>query len=132
MHYNFRRRRVAKAACERWPGNNIPTFKNNKENLEQLNQLVEKLLPECQLPCFKEKQIRQHIVDCLRERRRQIRKGHDYNNKVCLNVTLDVVFHMHICSCLSGSRNYRKLKRKQVNSIFSYYIYINLQHSLLI
>lgn len=78
-HFNYRRRKVAKAASEKWPGNNIPTFRNNKENLQQLDHLVEKLVPECQLPHFGKKQIRQHILDCLNERRRQIRKGHDYS-----------------------------------------------------
>lgn len=40
-------------------------------------------MPEC-LPYFGKRQIRQHILDCLNERRRQIRKGHDYDNKVCV------------------------------------------------
>jgi len=69
IYYLNRRRKVAKAASERWPGNNIPTFKNSKENLKQLDLLVQKLFPECHLPCFGKKQIRQHILDCLNERR---------------------------------------------------------------
>ena len=74
MYFNYRRRKVVKAASERWPGNNIPTFRNDKEN-----HLVEKLIPEYQLPHFGKKQIRQHILDSLNERRWQTRKGHDYN-----------------------------------------------------
>lgn len=93
MHY-FRRRKVAKAASERWPGNNIPTFKNSRENLNQLDCLVEKLLPECQLPHFGRKQVRQHILDCLNERRRQIRKGHNYN-KVLYIIHLEIFIYIH-------------------------------------
>lgn len=55
------------------------THIRNKKNLQQLDHLVEKLIPECQLPHFGEKQICQHNLDCLNEKRRQIRKGHDYN-----------------------------------------------------
>ena len=75
-----RRRKVASAAKNMWPGNNIPTFKNDEARLKELDKLVKSLLPECEMPCFSEQGIRRHILDCLTERRRQIKKGHDYEN----------------------------------------------------
>ena len=92
MHFNFRRRKVTKAAIEQWPGNNIPTFRNNKKNKEQLDHLVEKLVPECQLPCFGKKQIRQHVLDCLNERRRQTRNGHHYSQVHMFGYCLSLVY----------------------------------------
>ena len=81
FHANFfRRNKVAAAAWKTWPGNNIPTFKNNLPLLKQLDTLVKSLLPDCELPFFDEKAIRSHIMDTLTERRRQIKNGHDYEN----------------------------------------------------
>lgn len=78
--FDFRRNRVAEAARRKWPGNNLPTFKNNKEMLKSLNELVEQLIPECQMDNFGKDAIRKHILDTLNERRRQVRKGYDYEN----------------------------------------------------
>ena len=75
-----RRNKVAAAAWKTWPGNKIPTFKNNPCLLKQLDTLVKSLLPDCKLPFFDEKAIRSHIMDTLSERRRQIKNGHDYEN----------------------------------------------------
>ncbi len=80
-----RRNRVRAAAALAWPGNEIPTFKNNKENAARLDQLVMELLPDCSysplsLPgvCFSRNGIRQHILDTLNERRRRVHGGYDY------------------------------------------------------
>lgn len=70
---------VAEAARKRWPGNDIPVFRNNPANMAELDDLVTMLLPECSLPCFNKKQIRQHILDTLTERRRNVKRGHDYD-----------------------------------------------------
>lgn len=71
---------MSQAACETWPGNDIPTFRNNKDNTAKLNELVNKLEPECALPDFGRAAIKQHILDCLTERRRNVKKGYDYEN----------------------------------------------------
>ena len=80
--YNFpcRRNKVAAAARNTWPGNVIPTFRNDKENTKRLNDLVEQLAAECCLPYFTKDAIRQHILSCLTERRRNIKKGYDYES----------------------------------------------------
>ena len=78
-----RRKGIAVAAKDTWPRKNIPTFKNNKENQQKLSALVDKLLPECQLPWFGKEAIRKHILNTLTERRRNIKKGYDY--EVCLH-----------------------------------------------
>ena len=80
--FESRRNRVAQAARDKWPGNNIPTFKNDKAALKCLSDLVEQLLPECQ-PQMDKMAIRKHIIDTCNERRRQIRKGYDYENVSC-------------------------------------------------
>ena len=48
--------------------------------MKQLDELVEELLEECAFPqvAFDAQAIRQHILDILNERRRSVRKGHDY------------------------------------------------------
>ena len=73
---------MADAACNKWSGNNIPTFKNNPEATSQLKELVEELTETCSIPHlhFGPKSIRKHIQDALNERRRYVRKGHDYDN----------------------------------------------------
>ena len=79
---------MAKAACQTSPGNNIPIFKNNKESIKKLNNMALQLEPEC-LPYLNRVGIKQHLLDCLNERR-SIKKGHDYEN-VCifvLNLTI--------------------------------------------
>ena len=78
---------VAEAARRKWPGNSIPTFQNNPANMAELDNLVAKLLPECTLPCFNKKQIRQHILDTLTERRRSVKRGHNYDNVSYINTS---------------------------------------------
>ena len=75
---------VAEAARKKWPGNHIQTFRNNVANMAELNDLVTKLLPECSLPWFNKKQIRQHILDTLTERHKNVKRGHNYDNRVLL------------------------------------------------
>ena len=74
---------VSEAARRKWPGNQIPTFYNNPTNMAELDNLVTKLLPECSLTYFNKKHIRQHILDTLTERRRNVKRGHDYDNVGC-------------------------------------------------
>ena len=68
-----RRNRVAKAIRLAWPGNNnFPTFRCNKENKEKHDNLVKELKTTCCSKHFPETAMRQHIIDTLSERRRQI------------------------------------------------------------
>ena len=81
-----RRNGVAKAADEMWPGNDLPTFKKNDlHNLRELHDLVTKLEPKYSYtPAgFGYKGIRKHVMDHLNERRREVRKGHDFT-QVCI------------------------------------------------
>ena len=39
---------MASAAKKMWPGNNIPTFRNDEVMLNKLDELVKSLLPECE------------------------------------------------------------------------------------
>lgn len=81
----IRRNAVAKATDERWPGNDLPTFKKcDKKNLKDLEELVETLVADYSYsPAgFGRKGIRSHILDHLNERRREIRNGHDFT-QVC-------------------------------------------------
>ena len=41
---------MASAAKKMWPGNNIPTFRNDEAMLKKLDELVKRLLPECEMP----------------------------------------------------------------------------------
>ena len=88
----FRKKAVRAATLKKWPGNEILTFRNNKESLKQLNELVEETLEECAFPqvAFDGQAIGQHILDILNERRRSVRKGHDYT-KVPLFFSLRLV-----------------------------------------
>ena len=81
-----------------WPGNNIPTFKNNEVMLKQLDKLVKSLLPDCEMPFFGEQAIRRHILDSLTERRRQIKKGHNYEN---VSTLLHSCLHSIICAYIT-------------------------------
>lgn len=76
----FRKKAVRAATLKKWPGNEIPTFRKNKDSMKELDELVEELLEECAFPLvgFDAQAIRQHILDILNERRRSVRKGHDY------------------------------------------------------
>lgn len=75
-----RRNKVAAAARNEWPGNDIPCFRNNKENTKKLDDLVERIEADCSLPYFGTFTIRQHILDTLTERRRCVKKGYDYEH----------------------------------------------------
>ena len=88
-NFTYRRKRVREAVKKVWPGNELPIFKGNPANLDRLNHLVDELEGECSffplsLPtvCFGRKGISRHALDCLNERRRLVRKGHNYDNKV--------------------------------------------------
>ena len=76
----FRKKAVRAATLKKWPGNEIPTFRKVKDSMKQLDELVEELLEECAFPQvgFDAQAIHQHILDILNERRRSVRKGHDY------------------------------------------------------
>ena len=63
-------------AAKEWPGNEIPIFKNNQENLRKLDDLVQKLLPEAKAE-FHDTTLKTHIRIPVWEKR-NIRKGHDY------------------------------------------------------
>ena len=73
----FRRKAVRAAAIQMWPGNDIPTFKNNQEAEQKLDSLVKDLEKECTFAPlnFGMEGIRQHILDVLNERRRHVRNG---------------------------------------------------------
>ena len=76
-----RRRRVACAAKDKWPGNVIPLFKNNPKELEKLDNLVNELSKTCRIPnVFEEDGIISHIMSSLHERRRNIKNGYNYEN----------------------------------------------------
>lgn len=61
--FSFRREAVTEAATSKWPGNNIPKFKNNKEAQKELEELVETLLAECTFEPIglNKESIKQHI-----------------------------------------------------------------------
>lgn len=70
---------MAKAARLAWPGNDIPIFRSNKDNTKKLDNLVQELKSTCCTKHFPESAIRQHITT-LSERRRQIKRGYDYES----------------------------------------------------
>ena len=60
----------------------VPIFRGNKENTAKLDSyLVKELKQTCSSRSFDEDAIRQHIIDSLGERRRQVKRGHDYTGK---------------------------------------------------
>ena len=75
----FRRNKVSKATKLAWPGNDLPIFRGNKENIKKPDDLVKELIPTCSSKFFTVASIRQHIIDTLAERRQQVKKGYDYN-----------------------------------------------------
>ena len=83
LFFIFRRKKIKIAACETWPGNCIPTFRKGSSEMQQLESLVESLVQSSSCEYFGKRAIRSHILDTLAERRRQVRKGHDYG-KVCI------------------------------------------------
>ena len=78
--FAFRKKAVRAATLKKWPGNEIPTFRKNKDSMKQLDELVKELLEECAFPQvgFDAQSIHQHVLDILNEKRRSVRKGHDY------------------------------------------------------
>jgi len=76
----FRRNRVTEAVRQRWPGNNIPTFRNNPVASTELDKLVDSLMKSCkdEKLSFGREAIKKHVMDTANERRRQIRDGYDY------------------------------------------------------
>lgn len=79
MYYCNRRKKIRNAATEAWPGNSIPLFNKGSNASKILDSLVDKL---CTANCseyFNKESIRKHVIDTLAERRRQIKKGHNYD-----------------------------------------------------
>ncbi|KAL5510543.1 hypothetical protein EMCRGX_G006105 [Ephydatia muelleri] len=76
--YLMMRNKVNKAVKEQWKGNVIPLFKTDPAEKKKLEDMVQKLVPNCSTKYFGERAIRQHIIDTLTERRRMIKKGFDY------------------------------------------------------
>ena len=76
----FRKKRVREFVIAKWPGNHIPTFKKKSSFQEELNDLVEEIAPSCSYPeiGFDKNSIRQHALDVLNERRRNVRNAFDY------------------------------------------------------
>ena len=72
---------MADAADNAWP-DEIPKFKDNQKNKEKLEKLVAKLTPDCSLPFFKAKGIKQHILDHFNEKRRYDAKKSSQSNTV--------------------------------------------------
>lgn len=81
--FNFlcRRKAIRAAVIEVRPGNNIPSFKNNKEGKQKLNNLVKDLEKECTFgPLnFGKEGIRQYVLDALNECRWHVQKARDYS-----------------------------------------------------
>ena len=69
---------MAKATKLAWPGNELPIFRGNSDICKKLNDLVNSLKGSCTTKSFGEAAIRQHIIDCLAERR-QLKRGYDYS-----------------------------------------------------
>jgi hypothetical protein len=69
LHFNFRKKAVRAAAIKKWPGNNIPIFRKNKQETEQLDALVDEL-DDCifETVGFDKPAIRQHIIDIMNEK----------------------------------------------------------------
>ena len=70
--------------------------------MEEVNDLVQKLMPDCSIPHlnFGADGIKKHILDTLNERRRCIRKGHDYENvriKAFVHVQLQWLWNYPSC-----------------------------------
>ena len=80
MFFPNRKKAVRAAVIKKWPGNDLPNFKKHPSQLQALNQLVEELEDDCTYLTvgFNKEVLRQHILDILNERRRHVRKGHDY------------------------------------------------------
>lgn len=94
IRFLIRRKAIRTAAINRWPGNDIPSFKKNKVAVDELNDLVNDLKEDCSFPPlnFGKEGIKQHILDVLNERRRHKRKGHDYSQVSLMSITLIFIY----------------------------------------
>ena len=45
---------VSAKAAEKWPGNNIPSFRNNKEIQNELTEFAKELAKDCSMDGFDE------------------------------------------------------------------------------
>ena len=88
----FRRKAVTSAALEKWSGNDLPVFRSDPAATQELENLVSTLEETCSFePAgFNKEGIKQHVLDVLNERRRKIRKGHDYT-QVCSSIFMNSV-----------------------------------------
>ena len=77
-----------------WPGNDLPIFRENKDNMKKLDDLVQELIPSCSSKFFTEASFCQHIIDTLAERRRQVKKGYDYN-EVSKRLECEYILYMY-------------------------------------
>ena len=100
-----RRNKVSAAAREKWPGNDIPTFKNNKEKIKELDDFVAKLSAEHSMKYFGPAAIKQHILDCLTERRRSVRKGYDYEKVSQIIIMYFIVTVKFHCAEIQDTKN---------------------------
>jgi len=94
LYFPYRRKQVAAAAKEKWPGNTVPHFKPGSSEEKDLEDLVEKLTVKHSIEKlgFGADAIRQHIRDTLYERRRLIKKGKDYENVSDIRLC-SIIFH---------------------------------------
>ena len=83
------RKLVSNYADKAWPGNNVPIFLKQKENCEDFDALVCNIEEECSFSemGFFGAQIREHIIKHFAEKRRQLKKGYNYE-KVGIQVAL--------------------------------------------
>lgn len=51
---------MSKAANIAWPGNDLPTFRGNKDSAKKLDDLVKEDAPSCSSKYFTEASIREH------------------------------------------------------------------------
>ena len=81
--FNCRRNRASEAAKQQWPGNDLPTSKNNKAAQKTLGDLVTKLIPTCEAPNFSKSLFRKHFI-LITPMNEDDRKGYDYENASCI------------------------------------------------
>jgi len=81
---------VRTGAIQKFPGNDLPNFKNNKQAKAELEELATSLIGDCSYePAgFGREGIKQHILDVLNERRRNHRNGRDYEQVILNGTTL--------------------------------------------
>ena len=76
----YRLKKIREFTAEKWPGNNIPTFRKKSTASDELEELTDALTVTCAYSevGLNRKAIRQHIIDVCNERRKNIREGRDY------------------------------------------------------